>query len=157
MARQYICKGRCGKKLPLEEMLQISGQNYCRDCYKKITKEREDRKELHDTIKELFNITMPTMFMLRQIKEYEAAGLTLKGMTLTLRYCKDIKKMSFNHKYGVTLISYYYEEAKDDYIKRAQRAQNHQAADVKMQTVIITKIRHKNYKKKRLINMEEII
>lgn len=157
MARQYVCKGRCGNRFPLEEMKQISGQNFCPNCYNRVVKEREDRKELYDLIKEYYNITMPTMQMLKQIKTYQENGLTLKGMALTLQYCKYTKKIEFHHKYGLALISYYYEEAKDDYIKKLKRTQNHTDAELKTETVVITQIRKSKYKKKRLINMEEII
>lgn len=157
MARLYICKGRCGKKLPIDELQVISGQNFCSECYEKIITEKRDRKELHDTIRRLYNIDMPTGQMLRQIKLYEENNLTLKGMTLTLEFCKDVKKMSFHPKYGLSLISYYYAEAKENYINKHRRTENHKDTEIKTETVFITSIRKNKYKQKKLINLEEII
>lgn len=157
MARKYVCKGQCGGKFPLEEMKQISNQNFCSACYEKIISAREARNELHRTIREIYNVSMPTGQMLKQIKTFEENGLTLKGMTLTLRYCKDIKKLDFNAKYGLSIITYYYEEAKQDFIEKRKRVEAHKDSEITTEVVVIRKIRSNKHKQSRLINMEAIV
>lgn len=157
MARTYICKGECKQKYPLEEMVDYNGNRYCKPCLNKFLQKKADRQELHQTIRELYNIDMPTGKMLKEIKVYEENGLTLKGMTLTLKYCKLVKNYQFHYKYGLALISHFYEDAKNDYIKKKKQAERFVDVETKTETVYISGIKRNPYKNKRLVNMEDLI
>lgn len=161
MAKKLLCK-QCREKFDKEELITVGGQNYCKKCAIIKEQNKKDRKELHHYINEIYNITMPTGKMLKEIKNYEENGLKLKGMLLTLKYCKEVLNMDFHPKFGLAIISYHYDAAKNDFMKKNQLAM--QKIDYnkinKREKIYITKenLGPKNcYKEKKLINMEDIL
>lgn len=155
----YKCYGSCNEKHLKENMKQISNKNYCLCCYDAVIQERADREELIQYIKYAYNISFPSSFMLKQIKEFqEIRGYKLKGMTLTLRYIKEVLKMPLNHRYGLGIIGTYYESAKTHYIEQQKRQANHKDVKIETKTIVVKKATaENNYKKSLLINLEDLI
>lgn len=155
----YKCYGFCNEKHPKENLQQISNKNYCNSCYTAIMKERADREELYEYIKYAFNISFPSNYMLKQIKDFvEVRGYKLKGITLTLKYIKEILKLQLNSRFGVAIVGNYYESAKTYYIEQQKRASNHK--DVKIETTVIkiSKFDYSNeLKEEKLINLEGLL
>lgn len=128
MARLYKCYGEdcINKNLKYEKELLIEdgGKRYCKSCLDKKIREIKERNELYNTIKQLYKIPYPTGMMLRQIKNYkEEFGYTYKGMDQTLRYINnDDNKITFNHRYGLGIITYRYDEAAEFYLNQEKAA-----------------------------------
>lgn len=159
MARLYVCYGVCNKKHEKEALINHNGKNYCKDCYDKKMKENNDRVELYNYIKEIYSISFPTGYMLKSIKQFQDDyGYKLKGIYLTLKYCKEIKKMSFNPKMGLGIVPYEYENAKAYWIERNKKMKAHKDVEIKPETVVITGLSNKNhFKDSKLISWEGIL
>lgn len=157
MARLIKCRG-CDDKFEKEILKIISNKNYCPRCYKAILTEREHREELYSTIKEFYNIEFPTGWMLKQIKEFtEIRGYKLKGITLTLIYCKEQLNLRFDSKYGLAIIPNYYNSAKNYWLEKQKRALNHKDVKIQTEKIIIPKMSFENkYKKNKLIDLEAL-
>lgn len=120
MPKLSTCKS-CGKKLLPEEKNIHSSKTYCNKCYEKIKRESDEYKLLIEFICKNYEIDQPTGFMLKQIKEMkEELSYSYAAMTYTLWYCKDIIGKNLISQYGITLVRYYYEEAKDYYIQQEE-------------------------------------
>lgn len=115
MARLSTCKC-CGKQLKSEEKHIHSSKTYCKKCYEKIIRESEEYKQLITFICENYLIDRPTGLILKQIKEYKNDYLyTYGGIVYTLWYVKEILNKEFIVTYGVSIVKYYYDEAKEYY------------------------------------------
>lgn len=126
MARKSKCKGEgCEKELTKEEKYIDSGKSYCKDCYDKISHEKDNYKILIGTICQYFRINEPTGLMVKQIKQYKTEyGYSNSGIGYTLWYLKEIEGKSFNEtKYGIALVKYNYEKARN-YFEQQQRIQS---------------------------------
>lgn len=160
LAKLLKCYGYCNEKYEKDELIKhTNGKNYCRSCLDKMLKDQTDREELYSTIKELYDVSYPTGFMLRQIKEYkEIKGYTYKSMTLTLRYCVDELGLSFDANMGVGIIPHQYEKAKLDYLKKQKQKDNFIEIDTTPIVVKISKIDNENrLKNEKLIDLEDLI
>lgn len=158
MARLCKCYG-CEGKFEKSQLESISSKNYCTTCAPKIKQNKIDRDELYNVIKQLYRISYPSGRMLKQIKEYQdIRGYKLRGITLTLLYCRDQLKITFNEQYGLGIVPLHYDSAKKYYIDKQRRAKNHVNYVVKEETIKIPMITvNDDYKKKKLINLEDII
>jgi hypothetical protein len=120
LSRKSKCKG-CETLLEKEEKYIYSGKTYCKNCYDKLQKERENYNQLLETIMNYFEIQVIDGLMYKQIKEYkEQFNYNYTGMTYTLWYCKEILNKKFDRKYGIALVKYEYNNAKDYFIKQQQ-------------------------------------
>lgn len=155
----YKCYGFCNEKHPKENMQQISNKNYCNACYTAIKKERADREELYEYIKYAFNISFPSNYMIKQIKDFiEVRGYKLKGITLTLKYIKEILKLQLNSKFGIAIVGNYYESAKTYYIEQQKRASNHKDVKIETRTIVVKRIEPTNtYRDSLMIDMEGLL
>lgn len=158
-SRLLKCYGTCNEKYEIDFLIKHKGKNYCKSCLEKMMKERADREELYQTIKDLYNVTYPTGMMLKQIKQYkEINNYSYKSMTLTLQYCSKQPGMKFVSTMGVGIIPHQYERAKADYIERMNRENSYFNVEVKPITIKIAKIDNVNrLKSERLINLEELL
>lgn len=158
-ARLYVCYGMCGEKHEKEALVNHNGKNYCQRCLEKKLREQQERQELYNYIKEIYNIDFPTGYMLKSIKQYkEQQGYKLKGMLLTLKYCKEVKRMTFNPKMGLGIISYEYENAKRYWIEHNQKLKNHKDVEIVAEEIIITKLDSRNYyRESKLISWEDVL
>jgi NAD-dependent SIR2 family protein deacetylase len=125
MAKKGISKCKnCEQEFPTSGMIIYSNKKYCKSCGEKKLQESEQYNTLIKTICIYFNIEVPTGLILKQIKQYKAEfQYEYTGMTYTLWYLKEIKRNSFEEKYGIALIKYEYENAKN-YFLQQQSIQN---------------------------------
>lgn len=120
MAKLSACK-TCGKPLKPEEKHIHSSKTYCDVCYGKIIKDSDEYKQLIKYICDNYEIDRPTGLMLKQIKEYkEDYQYTYGGMTYTLWYVKEIISKEFITMYGVAIIKFYYDDAKQYFINQEE-------------------------------------
>lgn len=159
MARLSTCKG-CGKQLKPEEKHIHSSKSYCEKCYEKIIRDSEEYKQLIKFICENYNIEIPTGLMLKQIKEYKNDySYTYGGIIYTLWYVKEILNKEFIVTYGVSLVKYYYNEAKEYYEQQEKVKQSmeiYNKAEIKTKIVKINK-NNKPIKTNSLINLEDLL
>lgn len=159
MGRLSICKC-CGKKLKTEEKHQLSGKVYCEECFNRLHKEAEEYKALMEFICTNYGLDEPTGLILKQVKEYKNEyGYSYGAMTYTLWYCKEILNKAFIKKYGVSLIKYHYDDAKNYYSQQEKlKEQMDKLSDVKIKTKIAKSISvPSNKKSTSLINLDNLI
>lgn len=115
MGRPCKCYGKdCvekGLKYPKEELIYKGSKGYCSKCYAEIIEEEKQRNLLYKYIEDIYNISFPTAFMLKQIKDFkERDGIDYKNQRFTLKYAKDILGLDLQVKFGVAIIGYRYHE-----------------------------------------------
>ncbi len=138
MARLSTCKS-CGKKLQPEEKYTHASKTYCKKCYEKIERESTEYKQLIEFICNNYKLDKPTGYILKQIKEFKTEyEYSYAAMTYTLWYCKEVLNKSFIEKYGISLIKYYYDEAKNYYSQQEKlKEQINKLSDIKVKTKIV--------------------
>lgn len=159
MGRKSKCKG-CETLLEKEEKYTYSGKTYCKSCYDKLQIEKENYNQLLETVMKYFEIQVIDGLMYKQIKEYkEQYNYNYTGMTYTLWYCKEILNKKFDRKYGIAIVKYEYNNAKDYFIKQ-QQIQN-SVMEIKEPVTRTVKVNldkvFKKNKKDRLIDLENLI
>ena len=107
------------EKEPFE---QVSARRYAhKACFDKVESSKsqaeKDYEELERYIKDLFGIQVLNATITKQIKTFrEDFNLTYTGILSTLKWWTEIKKEKFEDKnYGIAIVPYIYEEAKDYY------------------------------------------
>lgn len=159
MGRKSTCKG-CGILLEKEEKYTYSSKTYCKNCYDKLQQEKENYNQLLDTIMEYLEMQVIDGLIYKQIKDYkEQFQYNYTGMTYTLWYCKEILNKKFERKYGIALIKYEYNNAKDYFLKQQQIRNS--IMEIKEPVIRTVKINlDKVFKKEsynHLINLENLI
>lgn len=158
MARLSKCKG-CGKILQSDEKYTYANKTYCSKCYDLKMKEREDYDNLIQWICKYFNQVSPNGMILKQIKDYkETFQYTYAGITYCLWYLTEIKGIKLEIKYGIGLVKFEYENAKN-YFLQQQSIQN-SVKNIEPPIQITRKVKMKtnrNYNNKFLINIDEMI
>ncbi len=154
MVRLSTCKG-CEKQITKEEKYTHSGKSYCKECYEKIQLEKEDYKNLLNTICGYFNIDCCTGLILKQIKDYkEQFNYSYAGIGYTLWYTKEIERKTFEQKYGIALVKYYYEKAKE-YFEQQNKISKSITIEQPIDNTKIVKVKNmQNNKNKFLINID---
>lgn len=159
MARLSTCKS-CGKKLQPEEKYTHASKTYCKKCYEKIERESIEYKQLIEFICNNYKLDKPTGYILKQIKEFKTEyEYSYAAMTYTLWYCKEVLNKSFIEKYGISLIKYYYNEAKNYYSQQEKlKEQINKLSDIKIKTKIVKKTSINSKKKSTyLIDLEDLL
>jgi len=124
LARLATCK-ECNKKLLPEEKQTYSGRSYCNTCYTIKINEKQSYDNLLNIVLQCFNITTPSGLMLKQIKQYkEEFKYSYDGMVYSLWYCKEVKNIKFEAKYGLAILKYEYENAKDYFLQQQKIQQS---------------------------------
>ncbi|MEG0898326.1 MAG: hypothetical protein RSF40_01270 [Oscillospiraceae bacterium] len=138
MARLSTCK-KCGRtSLQPSEKSTMSGKTYCNACYEILRIDADAYKALIDDICKTFNIDVPTGLILKQIKEYKTElHYSYAAMRYTLWYIREISRISLDVKFGIVMIKYTYDEAKQHY-EQQERISN-SVTDVELKTKIVTK------------------
>jgi len=154
--RMSTCKG-CEAKITKEEKFTYSGKTYCKKCYDLKVQENNDYVGLLKCICEYYEIEQVTGLFFKQIRDYkENFNYTYAGMTYCLWYLVEIKTVKMNVKYGIGLIKFEYENAKN-YFSQQQIISN-SVVSQPTNKEIIKKVRiiHKNRAEKFLINLDEL-
>lgn len=109
-----ICQQCKQKTLEKKDAVRIDNKNF----HKKCAKIYQDKKELTETICRIFNLKAPGPKNNAYISKFHNEGMTYNGMTGTLIYFYEIKKMAKDKaNNGIGIIPYVYEEARDYYKK----------------------------------------
>ena len=94
-----------------------------------------------------------------QIKELKNdCGYNYAAMGYTLWYCKEVLNKPLKEKYGVSLIKYYYEDAKNYYAQQENlKKQIDKLSDAKIKTKIVKHISMNSDNRSSLINLDELL
>lgn len=157
MARLSTCK-LCGVKLQKEEKYTYSSKTYCKKCYDFKVNEHLKYSNLIKSICSYFSINQPTGLMLKQIKECkEQFNYEYDWITYCLWYVTDILNKQLDKKYGIAIVKYEYENAKEYFNKQQLIKNSMKNIDFKPKEVVKkVKIINANNKNKFLINLDEV-
>ena len=125
------------------------------DCYKSFVNDKADIEELDNFLKEYHKVDTLNPRIYVQINEFKKKyKFTTKGILLTLRYIINTLKKDIPID-NISLVQYYYENAKQEYITKAHRekiAENLQESNYNMISKIKkVKIEYKPIRKNILI------
>lgn len=116
----------------------FSGKAYCINCYNELKIQNNARKELIDNVCKIFNTDVPSGLILKQIKEYhDQYQYNYAAINYTLWYIVCFLNKQLDEKYGLALIKYYYDEAKQYYEQQEKIKQS--VSNVKIKTKTISK------------------
>lgn len=157
MPRLSKCKD-CGKELVKEDKYKYSNKTYCRGCYDKHIYENQMYNQLISNICKYFDIDKPTGLILKQIKEYkDKFDYTYSGIEYSLWYITQILNKSLELKYGIALVKYEYENAKEYFTKQQNIKKSIENNEIKIKDVVKTiKIKKKNKFKNFSINIDNL-
>lgn len=125
MAKTTVKCPICGKENNKEYTIKIGNRYYCAEC-SKIKEEKmenfnkEDWDQLFNYVCKLYHINKPTGAMFKQLKDFRAEPYNFKdkGMYLTLKYVYETLGIPILTGAGLGIIPYYYDKAKDFFIKK---------------------------------------
>mgnify|MGYP000850710952 CR=1 FL=1 len=100
------------KKWQKEELNKISGKNYCRKHFIKITNENAERDVAYRKIAHALGIQYPTPLIKKQIKNLHDVGYDYKTISNAVDYGLQIKGYSDFSRFGIKFVEYYIEESK---------------------------------------------
>ena len=159
MARLVKCYGTCGEKHSSDEMIKLSGKNFCPECYIKEKTNRENREAVYRVIAHAYDLQMPTTLMKKHVKDmHENYGWSYKRIMVLADYVFNKKKIKMlDMKYGVKHLENYHQEMNEYYIKRKrQKDLNKGKKNPKETKIIKGNFNDNTYKKSKIINLEEL-
>lgn len=159
MARLVKCYGTCGEKHSSDEMIKLSGKNYCPKCYDIERTNRDNRDAVYRVIAHAYGLQMPTTLMKKHVKDmHENYGWSYKRILALADYVFNKKKINMlDMKYGVKHLENYHQEMNEYYIKRKrQKDLNKGKKNPKETKVIKGNFNDNTYKKSKIINLEEL-
>ena len=159
MARLVKCYGTCGEKHSSDEMIKLSGKNFCPKCYDIERTNRDNRDAVYRVIAHAYDLQMPTTLMKKHVKDmHENYGWSYKRILALADYVFNKKKIKMlDMKYGVKHLENYHQEMNEYYIKRKrQKDLNKGKKNPKETKVIKGNFNDNTYKKSKIINLEEL-
>ena len=113
----------CGKELiSKNEVKMFANKPYCETCYNIVSQESKQLRMLKQYVCEIFSISVVTPLIDKQIKSMKNEyHYDYSGIHYTLWYMLEIENVSFDVKYGISLVSSYYLTAKRYYIEEQTR------------------------------------
>lgn len=155
MPRLSTCK-LCEKQITKEEKFIYSNKSYCKTCYDIKIKDHEEYTNLINSICIYFSINKPTGLILKQLKEYkEKFDYTYGGMSYCLWYITEILNKKLDVKYGVAIIKFEYENAKD-YFNKQQSIRNSLNKPLNNEVTKKVQIKVKKTNNNFLINLDKL-
>lgn len=119
-----ICEKPVNKEV--EEAIKHSSKTYHDICFKQFQTRKEHRESLINLICELHHLDVPSIMILKQIKDFEETyKFSYKGMEMTLRYFHHIKNNPVDAK-GIGIIPWKYDDARKFY-EEMDRIRKHAA------------------------------
>lgn len=113
--------------------------------------EEDFRKELIQMIQKYYKYKVPGIVW-NQIKKYhDKLGLSFEGMYKTFLFVLEVKGLTFEAKYGLGRVRYFYREG-HNYVKKSINNKPH--VKTERREITIKKQKHRPVLKK--INMEDI-
>lgn len=160
--RLLKCYGTCNDKYAKTELINYKSKNYCKSCYDKKFKDDSEREMMVNVICTYFNIPYPTGHMLKQMKTFrEERNYSYKDQANAICYSKDILKKQMKPSYGLGLIPYVIDSARDYYTKQEKRLNDMEHKEVFQDIKKVKKLEKVIDKdlprKRKLLNMEDIL
>ena len=146
MARLSTCVV-CAKQLTKDEKYKYSGKTHCKECYEAKVNEHNEYKHLLEYISTLFQIDIPTPTLMKQVRDlHDKYDFTYPGIEYCLWYCKYIKGMNMDIKYGIGIVYYEYKNAESYYERQNKIADSVKKAQLKdsVKKIGFPKINKKN-------------
>lgn len=141
-----------GIKHPKSELTNFHGKNYCDKCLNEVMNDYEFRQSLAALLLEDYKSDYLPGIVISQIKKYRKIGMTYEGMYNTALWTKQSKGITFEKKYGIALIKYYY----DDHAHYKENSRNNNQTKSNNTTVIISKPKRR-HKQVREINGDDLL
>jgi hypothetical protein len=157
VARLSTCKG-CDKQVIKEEKFIYSNKPYCKECYDLKLQEKQEYDNIINTVLKYFKLDVMNGMMLKQIRDYKTNfNYTYGGMAYCLWYLVEIKSVKMDVKYGLGLLKFEYENAKN-YFLQQQSISNSVTVTKPVDNTVIKKIKiiPKDRMNKFLINLDEL-
>lgn len=131
MARKLKCP-ECGTFNSKENTVYHNNKYYCEICYENKQKISDDYKALIEYICNLYEIEVPTGWILKQIKDYkEQFAYTYKGIKTSLHYFYEIQEgNSVEEGMGIGIVPFVYDEAKKFYVEKKAIKDNASECDL---------------------------
>ena len=106
-----------------------------------IEKEASHWKQLMDYITNLYGNKINYPFLCTQIKNMKNEfNMKDSGILLTLQYMYEVRELTFDDDKGLGLVPYYYQDAKEFYIKKFKIAEMVKNTKINDTPIIINKI-----------------
>lgn len=113
--------------------------------------EQEYKDSLTQMILKYYHYKVPGL-VYGQLKNYhDKLGLSFEGMYKTFLYVLEVKGLTFEQKYGIGYIKYFYQEGKN-YVRKSHNNKPH--IKTERRQITIKRQKHRPVVKK--INMEDI-
>lgn len=128
------------------------------DCYKQIQKNKDDTEVLFDFLREIWGDDFINYPLIRkQIKDLtQRNNMTVQGITGTLVYLTNVKKMRLIPKMGIAIVPYHYVNARN-YFEEKERLKSTIVPDVVSKTVEVEIKPQQTNKMKNLIDLESLL
>lgn len=133
---KYYCNNEC--------KVNDENKSKAKQVKKQQTAEQEVShwKQLMDYITSLYGNKINYPFLCTQIKNMKNEfGMKDSGILLTLKYMYEIRELTFDDDKGLGLIPYYYQDAKNFYIRKFKIEEMVKNTEFKEEPIIITKIK----------------
>lgn len=141
-----------GIKHPKSELTNFHGKNYCDKCLNEVMNDYEFRQSLTALLLEDYKSDYLPRIVIAQIKKYRKIGMTYEGMYNTALWIKQNKGVTFEKKYGIALVKYYY----DSHSRYKENNTNDNQTKSNNATVIISKPKRR-HKQIREINGDDLL
>lgn len=157
--REYKCPA-CGNKNTKSNSITHNKRQYCISCYENLERNKKEREYLLKYISVLYGLN-PTQKMdgriLKDLKDLNEEGHSYRDIFTTLKYCAEIKKLTFDVKYALGCVRYYKNECMA-YIRNLQN-KTKQSEDLKpLQTIVMRAVPQRTNPNlsRKLINIAEL-
>lgn len=162
VVRLLKCYGeKCLKdniKHPKENLVELGGKRYCQTCLIEHQKNKAERQKLYNYLCEMFEISVPTGHMMKQIKNFkEEYGISYREQLLTANYVFERTDLNPDPRYGVAFIGAYHQAMLaelDDMLEQREKIRNIEPDEVHV--VNIQEGRSENQKEIKAIDMNDL-
>lgn len=110
--RKYKCP-ECGGMNTKDSSITHNKRQYCLKCYELLEKRKKEREYLLKYICYLYRLNENQKMdgrILKDLKELMEEGHSYQEIYLTLKYCAEVKKLTFDVKYALGCVRYYKNE-----------------------------------------------
>ena len=158
-ARTYKCPD-CGAKNIKEETIAHNKRHYCRGCYEALQQRKKEREYLLSVISKLYGLDANNKLdgrLLKDLKDLGEEGYSYRDVYLTLMYCKDVLKLTFDVKYALGCVRFYRKDCLN-HLKKIQNISNKSSSlePLKIRTVVAKREAYKPNLSHKLISIEEL-
>lgn len=110
--KKYKCP-ECGEMNAKYNSITHNKRQYCFKCYELLEKRKKERDYLLKYICYLYRLNENQKMdgrILKDLKELMEEGHSYQDIYLTLKYCAEVKKLTFDVKYALGCVRYYKNE-----------------------------------------------